>query len=131
MSCCNPQFDTINRIGWSLQTLTFAIKAGSSGKYQIVLGVTEADGTALADYDGWTATLELFADGDASAAISKTPAVTGDAIAKTLTFDLLFAPADTADIEPGTLRGSIWLAHPSDSQAYSPARIVLEIQAHD
>ena len=122
---------TTNRIGWPLTEYTFTVKAGSAGSYQFTLTVTQADGSALPSYDGWTATIAFFLGYAATAALTKTPSVTGNAGAKTLTFDFTLDSTDTADLKPGSYVGSVWMTDPSDSEMYCPAQLTLTVENHD
>jgi hypothetical protein len=122
---------TTNRIGWALNEYTFNVKAGSSGGYQFTLTVTQADDSALPSYDGWTATIAFFLGYASTAALTLTPSVTGDDVAKTLTFDVSLDPADTASLKPGNYVGSVWMTDPSDSGQYCPAQLTLTVENHN
>ena len=120
-----------NRIGWAVTDYDFTIKAGSDGSYQFVLNVTNQDGTGLPTYDGWTAAVAFKSPFTQQTAISKTPTVTGDAVAKTLTFDLDFESADTVNLRPAKYEASVWLLDPTDSGFYCPANLSLTVEQHD
>ncbi len=120
-----------NRIGWVVTEYDFTIKAGSNGSYQFVLNVTNQDGTALPTYDGWTAAVSFKSPFTSQAVITKTPTVTGDGVAKTLTFDLDFVSADTANLQPAKYEASVWLLDPTDSGFYCPANLSLTVEQHD
>ena len=122
---------TTNRIGWPLTEYTFTVKAGSSGSYQFTVTVTQADGSALPSYDGWTATIAFFFGYASTAALTKTPTVTGDAGAKTLTFDFTLDPEDTINLRPGNYVGSVWMTDPSDEGEYCPAQLTLTVENHN
>lgn len=120
-----------NRIGWAVTDYDFTIKAASSGSYQFVLNVTNQDGSALPTYDGWTASVIFRNPFNGAAAITKAPTVTGDGVAKTLTFDLDFVEADTENLVPAKYEASVWLLDPSDSGFYCPANLTLTVEQHD
>jgi hypothetical protein len=120
-----------NRIGWIPADYTFAIKAGSSGAYSFTITAQQADGSALPTYDGWTAVLALFGPYARAAALTKSPTVTGDSGAKTLTFDLVFDPADTVNLTPANYIGSVWMTDPTDDGMYCPAVVTLTVENHN
>lgn len=120
-----------NRIGWTLQNLAFSIKAGSSGSYEFTLNVTQDDGSALPSYDGWVCEIAFFFGYATTASLTKTPTVTGDAIAKTLTFTLALDPADTINLRPGDYTASVWMTDPTDDGEYCPAQLTLTVENHN
>jgi hypothetical protein len=120
-----------NRIGWTLQTFGFTIKAGSGGAYQFTLNVTTSDGSALPTYDGWTCEIAFFGNFAPTAALTKNPTVTGDSGAKTLTFTLSFDEADTIDLTPGDYTATVWMTDPTDGEIYAPAKLTLTVENHN
>lgn len=117
-----------NRIGWPITDYAFAIKQGSSGSWTFTLTVTNADGTALPTYDGWTAAIKLVSVLDGRTAINMTPSVVGAGAAHTLAVAFSFSEDDTASLTPAQYIGDLFLTQPTTGDKYSNANITLTVE---
>lgn len=111
-----------NFIGWEAIDYAATIIAGNTGSQSCVLEVTQADGTTpITNYDDWSCEIAFVGGFDGRTAFTMTPAVTGNAGDKTLSFDLDFTPEMTANLAPGEYRGGILLTSVSLGQ-YRPVK---------
>lgn len=122
---------SIDYFGWTPRQLNYSIVAGASGSKEFVLTVTQQDGSPIPSYDGWTCEIAFFVGYATTAALTKTPAVTGDAIAKTLSFILEFDPEDTIGLKPADYLSTVWMTDPTNSGKGPAARITLTVENHD
>lgn len=118
----------MSQIGVTVAQEEFSIKQGSAGTERFTMVWQNADGSPLSTYDGWTCVVEFISPFDQRTAIRLTPTVTGNAGAKTLTFDMEFVSATTADLRPGTYPGDVCLTQPVTGLPFYPADIILTIE---
>lgn len=116
----------MTQIGWIPASFSLSIKQGSAGTSRIVMTVTNADGTALPSYAGWTAQAKFYFFNLATP-ITKVPTVVGDPVAKTFTVDITFVPTDTATASPGPWTGDLCMTDPLGN-LYYPANFTLLVE---
>lgn len=118
----------MSQIGVTLEPLEFSVKAGSAGTQRFVGVWTNPDGSALPSYTGWTCAIEFISPFTEKVVITLAPAVTGDLGAKTLTFDMVFVEATTAELNPGVYLGDVCMIQPTTGLPFYPANIALTIE---
>jgi hypothetical protein len=119
---------TTTRIGWTPLDVALVIKQGSTGATLLTTVVTNADGSALSSYAGWTAKLALYRQPQGTPEITLTPAVVGDAPNKQFLVTVSWAHADTVNAAVGTLVGDVLMISPDGTQDFYSANVTLTIE---
>lgn len=113
-------------IGWDTQRITARLRRGSSGIVRVAMTVTQADGSPLASYAGWTASLALCRETESEPVLTLNPAVVPDVPGMRLIVDLNFNTAATSALTGSNLRGDLCMTDPDGEKNY-PIDLALTI----
>lgn len=106
-------------IGWAPAKLAASLKRGASGVMRVALTVTNADGSPLSSYAGWTAKAAFFLEGEAEPTLILAPVVQPNPAQSQLIVDLDFRTADTSQLVARKFRGDLALTDPDDQVHYA------------
>ena len=116
----------MNTIGWATTKTTYTLRRGASGIVRVAMTVTQADGSPLATYAGWTARIGFCRPTESTPVLELTPAVVPDAGTYRLIVDLDFNTAATGALTDIKLIGDLCMTDPAGEKNY-PLQLTLAV----
>lgn len=116
------------QLGWAVSDLDWSIVAGVDATQALTATVTQANGTPLPSYEGWTCRVAFYSPYTFVIAFVLRPIVTGDGTAHTLTAPLIFVPATTAGLAPGVYTANAIFIDVDGNTVNCPATIRLTVE---